>query len=123
MTNLKISKELINQVYPVILEALGDSYTIEIVENTIDFCQNSKVIKNYNLLFSSFGEQQFEISLESFAFKCKEWAFKRELNLWTDYLGNCQIQDKDFQLLNDCYDDTEIECILKACNWILENIK
>ena len=122
MKDLKISKELINQVYPVILEALGDSYNIEIVENTIDFCQNSKVIKNYNLLFSSFGEQQFEISLESFAFKCKEWAFKRELNLWTDYLGNCQIQDKEFQLLHDCYSDTEIEAIIKACNWILEQM-
>ena len=123
MKDLKISKELINQVYPVILEALGDSYKAAIIEDTIDFCQNSKVIINYNLLFSSNGEQQFELSLESFAFKCKEWAFKRGLNLWTDYLGNCQIQDKDFQLLHDCYSDTEIECIIKACEWILKERK
>lgn len=56
-------------------------------------------------------------------FKCKEWAYKRGLNLWTDYLGNCQIQDKDFQLLHDCYSDTEVEAIFLACEYILNNIK
>ena len=123
MKDLKISKELINQVYPVILEALGDSYNIEVVENTIDFCQNSKVIKNYNLLFSSFVEQQFEISLESFAFMCKEWALKQGYFIYsTNELSFIKTFSLETIETFSNGKDTEIECILKASEYILKEI-
>ena len=101
MEDLKISNELISEV----LECN---------------CTDSKIIAN-ELSYEAFGISY--VNIYEFAFKCKEWAFKRGLNLWTDYLGNCQIQDKDFQLLHDCYSDTEVKVIIKASEWLLEQNK
>lgn len=105
MENLEVSKELLSEV-------LGIKVSKLVTDSWLN-AHNNIVFEEKDSNFADF------INVYEFAFKCKEWAFKRELNLWTDYLGNCQIQDKDFQLLNDCYYDTEIEAIIKACEWIL----
>ena len=123
MIDLKISKELINQVYPVILEALGDSYKAAIIEDTIYFCQNSKVIINYNLLFSSNGEQQFELSLESFVFKCKDWALSKGYFIYSTHELSF-IKSLSLETIETFANgkDTEIECIIKASEWILSEV-
>ena len=110
MKDLKISAELLSEVLK-----------LEVVKHSL----YNELHKSFNITYmqseDSLKSSWMPINIYEFAFKCKEWAFKRELNLWTDYLGNCQIQDKEFQLLHDCYSDTEIEAIIKACDWILEN--
>ena len=110
MKDLKISAELLSEVLK-----------LEVVKHSL----YNELHKSFNITYmqseDSLKSSWMPINIYEFAFKCKEWAFKRELNLWTDYLGNCQIQDKEFQLLHDCYSDTEIEAIIKACEWILEN--
>ena len=108
MKDLKISKELIKAVLKKETETLSKDFNFTINEDYIEFSDD--------------GEMQFEYCIYKFAFKCKEWAFKRGLNLWTDYLGNCQIQDKDFQLLHDCYSDTEIKVIIKASEYVLSEV-
>ena len=107
MKDLKISTELISSV---------------LVKETRHLTYDTIYVEDNYIIFSYEGEYQFEVNIYEFAFKCKEWAFKRELNLWTDYLGNCQIQDKEFQLLHDCYSDTEIETIIKVCEWLLSEV-
>ena len=112
MKDLKISAELASAVLNKevtkcsLINKARNSINITYFEDKEDF---NPICREYNIY--------------EFAFKCKEWAFKRGLNLWTDYLGNCQIQDKDFQLLHDCYSDTEVEAIFLACEYILNNIK
>ena len=110
MKDLKISAELLSEVLK-----------LEVVKHSL----YNELHKSFNITYmqseDSLKSSWMPINIYEFAFKCKEWAFKRELNLWTDYLGNCQIQDKEFQLLHDCYSDTEIEAIIKACEWLLEN--
>lgn len=122
MKNLKINKQLINAVYPVISEALGYSYSISVDNCDIDFCQNNKIIKNHNLVFVSNDEQFFEISLDSFAFKCKEWAFKKGFNIFSS-CKSFSIFQNGVLICSSSGENNEIEAIIKACEWILENEK
>ena len=66
------------------------------------------------------------------AFRCKEWAVKYNFQLvsWTVAFeavkkkGYCQthnIQDKNRESDKPFREDTEVEAIIKACEWILEN--
>ncbi len=58
-------------------------------------------------------------------FKCKEWAYKNGYILvsFFDEGGFCRVfhtkLDDDLQLIDEC--KTEIESIIKACEWILNN--
>ena len=69
-----------------------------------------------------------------FAFKCKEWAFKN--GRYVLQSQSYTVKDYKFTKGAFCYThfsmggignshwaDTEIETIIKACNWILENNK
>ena len=71
------------------------------------------------------------INIYEFAFKCKEWALKKEF-----IVHSSPTQKKEFTSIaqnfnmnqlyygkNQFYALTEIEAILKACEWILENSK
>ena len=111
MKDLKISAELLSEVLK-----------LEVVKHSLFNKSNKSFNITYMQSEDSLKSSWMPINIYEFAFKCKEWAFKRELNLWTDYLGNCQTQDKEFQLLHDCYSDTEIEAIIKACEWILSEV-
>ena len=111
MKDLKISKELLENVLDFKIEKFQVIGTLKVTQIRI-WKEN-----NYSDFLNDYC-----IDIHHFAFKCKEWAFKRGLNLWTDYLGNCQIQDKDFQLLHDCYSDTEIKVIIKASEWVLSEV-
>lgn len=65
------------------------------------------------------------INIYEFAFKCKEWAFKNKYKIQSQInqsnKGHSHITKKN----DDCwakgfFEDTEIEAIIKACEWILE---
>lgn len=125
MRDLNISKELVVSVLAEETENL-----------TYDFI--SDVEDNY-IIFSDEGECQFEVSIYEFTYKCKEWILNQKnkdcfyiadqfsLNIesqmgvikyfWCVLLKHCSRVSPEFKA------DTEIEAIIKACNWILENNK
>ena len=66
------------------------------------------------------------IGIYEFAFKCKEWAFKNKYKIQSQInesnKGHSHITKKN----DDCwakgfFENTEIEAIIKACEWILKN--
>ena len=112
MKDLKISKELIEEV-------MKDKGTFETIN----------INKNELSTFGVLGHHIFSINIYEFTFKCKEWAWENyKILLISQYTGQCYINGdlsdlklpywentKSFQV--ESY--TEIECILKACEWIL----
>ena len=113
MKDLKISKELIKNVLVKETENLSDNFTFNINDNYI--------------LFADEGECQFEVNIYEFAFKCKEWALSKG---YSQLSGKDNIYEKGegfvcsigstTLLIKDFYADTELEAILKACEWVLE---
>jgi hypothetical protein len=69
MKDLKISKELIKAVLQKETEILSKDFNFTINEDYIEFSDD--------------GEIQFEYCIYKFAFKCKEWAFKRKTNIYS----------------------------------------
>ena len=119
MRYLKISKELIRKVLEKETENLPDDFTFDIIDNYI--------------IFADDGECMFEVNIYEFAFKCKEWAFKQGYELFSrilsndhQHIGNCVVYrveadpEESLKIMNE---KTEIEAIIKACNWILEQNK
>lgn len=115
MKDLQISKELICAVVLNIpKESIMDTYT-----------------DGKYLLIRKINNRIEEHSIYEFAFKCKEWALKKEF-----IVHSSPTQKKEFTSIaqnfnmnqlyygkNQFYALTEIEAILKACEWILENSK
>ena len=80
-----------------------------------------------------------EINIYEFAFKCKEWAISKNYSLMSrqarEYdlcprltykqVGICNIliNDSPDVSKNILIENTEIEAIIKACEWILERSK
>lgn len=108
-----ISKELLSEV----LELTSGNVFIKEIEtrnNDIEYLCN---VGGWNLL-----------NIYELAFKCKEWAFKNHkiiinsritsktelINGYAEIIKNCDYLYGD-------YADTEVEAILKACEWIMEN--
>lgn len=114
MKDLKISTELISSV---------------LVKETRHLTYDTIYVEDNFIIFSYEGEYQFEVNIYEFAYKCKEWALSKGKYIncfynefWWDrvekkYTADIPSKNKSF------YEDTEIEAIVKACNWILENIK
>ena len=117
MKDLKISKELLSEVLNYEVDAF-----LGINKNEIDYtcCRDENE-----------GYIDISISIYEFAFKCKEWALKKEF-----IVHSSPTQKKEFTSIaqnfnmnqsyygkNQFYALTEIEAILKACEWILENSK
>ena len=77
-----------------------------------------------------FFEETMKINIYEFAFKCKIWGF----NEYKIYLSSELGEDSEVSLFwtanfktkeeNRCfYGDTEVEAIIKACEWLLEQSK
>ena len=80
-----------------------------------------------------------EINIYEFAFKCKEWAYNQGFEIITYNLYSkdnfkvvcCPIDEVDnfSEIVSSCNTfswfnlPTEVEAIIKACNWILEETK
>ena len=103
MKDLKISKELLSEVLN-----LNITY--------IERCNNSIVYK------VSVYDKEEEVNIYEFAFKCKEWALKQGYFIYsTNELSFIKTFSLETIETFSNGKDTEIECILKACEWILEN--
>ena len=111
MKNLKISKELIRKVLVKETENLSDDFTFDIIDNYI--------------IFADDGECMFEVNIYEFAYKCKDWAYTQGYILKSEING-CLVCDRNTFMGSDTEwfnGISEIETILKACEWILKNEK
>lgn len=64
------------------------------------------------------------INIYEFAFKCKEWALTKGYFIYsTNELSFIKTFSLETIETFSNGKDTEIECILKACEWILKDIK
>ena len=123
MKDLEISKELL-------IEVLGSEYN----QRLVDWFQ----IEDDNFLRTYYDCGSFddkgrptglglEINIYEFAYKCKEWAYLQYGIIIQSYLYNGKWRvdilkgieiDEFFKNI-----DSEPEAIIKACEWILEDLK
>ena len=106
---MKISKELLSKVLNYEVDVF-----LGINKNEIDYtcCRDENE-----------GYIDISINLYEFAFKCKEWVRDKygitvSSALYKNYAKSWNIdKDKSYTA------ETEVEVIIKACEWIQENIK
>ena len=109
MKDLKISRELIKAVLEKETETLSKDFNFTINEDYIEFSDD--------------GEMQFEYCIYKFAFMCKEWALKQGYFIYsTNELSFIKTFSLETIETFSNGKDTEIECILKACEWILNKV-
>lgn len=68
------------------------------------------------------GSTDKTINIYEFAHKCKEWASKHGVNIWS-WLNNVEIRDSHKCFVKSFVGDTEQEAIFKACEYIMEKTK
>lgn len=103
----------------------------ELFETVFDGCSFSHVEDSYIIHYSqpcNITEGSWvnsEISIYEFVhLNLKEWAFSKGYNIWSDYIGNVQIQDEKFETVySTSISDTEINEIIRACEYILKELK
>ena len=104
-----ISKELIKNVLVEETENLSEDFSFYIDEDYI--------------VFRDEGETLFDYNIYKFAFKCKKWARDKyditiSSSLYKNYAKSWNIdKDKSYTA------NTEVEAIIKSCEWILDNEK
>ena len=115
MKDLKISKELIKAVLEI------DIKDVSIIGSTLNYTiLNHETEEDGELVYIDLGQN---INIYEFSFKCKEWVNKQ------GYWANSGYDNKYYCMLRDMpdnqwfYADTEVETIVKACEWILKEIK
>lgn len=104
---MKIDKELVSEVFK------------------LNICE--AYIENNKLYFDMGLPLIQSINIYEFAFKCKEWAFKNNYKIQSQInesnKGHSHITKKN----DDCwakgfFEDTEIEAVIKACEYILKEL-
>ena len=101
-----ISKELIKNVLVKETENLPDDFTFDIIDNYI--------------IFADDGECMFEVNIYEFAFKCKEWALSKGYFIYSTHELSF-IKSLSLETIETFSNgkDTEIDCIIKACEWVV----
>ena len=105
-----ISKELIKNVLVEETENLSEDFSFYIDEDYI--------------VFRDEGETLFDYNIYKFAFKCKEWAFKNQYKIQSQINGSNKGHSYITKKNDDCwakgfFENTEIEVIIKSCEFIL----
>ncbi len=108
MKNLKISIELVSSV---------------LVKETRHLTYDTIYVEDNFIIFSYDGECQFEVNIYELAFKCKEWLLKNNITFTLNYYKGSLVQFYCEKYHLDIESSSEIETIIKACEWIQENIK
>lgn len=84
-------------------------------------------LKNNKIVYVGGNTQKRKkINIYELAHKCKEWAFKNNRELYSSSRGHCYISNlnrNNPSNIIDHYAETEIEAIIKACEYILQQIK
>ena len=112
---MKISKELLSEVLP--FKNLEDrTWQYKLIDNNI--C----IIYNINKYFEG---NIYQINIYELAFKLKDWAFKNNRELYSSTRGHCYISNlnrNNPSNIIDHYAETEVEAIIKACEWLLKEV-
>ena len=109
MKDLKISKELLSEVLNYEVDVF-----LGINKNEIDYtcCRDENE-----------GYIDISINIYEFAFKSKEWLLKNNIAFTLDYFKDNSVQFNSEEYCLAIDSSSEIEAIIKACNWILEQNK
>ena len=112
MKDLKISKELLSEVLgihtilmnPIIEPRNNIGYLVYGSQNTLE-----EVRRNHK-----------QINIYEFAFKCKDWALSKGYFIYSTHELSF-IKSLSLETIETFANgkDTEIECIIKACEWLL----
>ena len=119
MKDLKISKELLSEVLgirtilmePILEPGNKVGYLVYGSQNTLQEVRNNHK----------------QINIYEFAFLCKEWAltkgYKIQSQLNSENKGHVHISKiADKELANGFFENTEVEAIFKACEYILKEL-
>lgn len=117
----KISKELFEKIMNV---KLTTDLSIAPYYNEVNGCEEEDLILiNYNFIW---------IPLDTFFFKCKDWAFEQAYQL-ESCKTNKLLEDNKFESIYMCggfyqysviqnfYASSEQQAVFDACQWILNN--
>ena len=112
MKDLKISKELLSEVLK-----------LEVVKHSLFNKSNNSFNITYMQSEDSLKSSWMPINIYEFAFKCKEFALTKGYFIYsTNELSFIKTFSLETIETFSNGKDTEIECILKACEYILKEI-
>ena len=128
MRDLEISKELLSEVLK-----------LEVVKHSLFNKSNNSFNITYMQSEDSLKSSWMPINIYEFAFKCKEWILNQK-NKDCFYIADqfslniesqmgvikyfwCVLLKNNSRISPEFKADSEIEAIVKACEWILENNK
>ncbi len=106
MKDLQISKKLINEVLKIPLDVINEVY-----------------FDKTHLLVRKTNNRIEEHNIYEFAFKCKKWLLKNNIAFTLNYYNDNSVQFYCEKYHLDIESFSEIETIIKACEWILKNEK
>lgn len=112
MKDLKISKELLSEVLK-----------LEVVKHSLFNKSNSSFNITYMQSDDSLKSSWMPINIYKFAFKCKEWAYSTYGIMIQSYpyCGKGRADAlKGLEVDEVFKENTEVEAIIQACEWILE---
>ena len=113
MKDLEISKELLSEVLK-----------LEVVKHSLFNKSNNSFNITYMQSEDSLKSSWMPINIYEFAFKCKEWALTKGYFIYsTNELSFIKSLSLETIETFSNGKDTEIECILKASEYILKDIK
>ena len=108
-----ISKELFEKVMNV---KLTTDLSIAPYYNEVNGCEEEDLILiNYNFIW---------IPLDTFFFKCKEWAYNKGYIIKTDIAGEWELYNfKNGGIFDTQNSSSEQQSVFDACQWILDKDK
>ena len=119
MKDFKISRELLSEVLK-----------IEVVKHSLFNKRTNSFNVTYMQSEDSLKADWMLVNIYEFVFKCKEWAWKNfKILLISQYTGQCYINGDLSDLKLPYWENTksfqvesftEIEGIIKACEWIIK---
>ena len=113
MKDLKISRELISEVLK-----------LEVVKHSLFNKRNNTFNITYMQSEDSLKANWMPVSVYEFAFKCKEWAVTKGFIIESSHNGVQGLATifkiGGEEITESFYKDTEIECIIEACERLLK---
>lgn len=126
-TNNLPSKELLEAVlgYPKQVTTTNITYMINITGDPYVFTEN---LNNIWFNTDNVGLGVCKVDKYHFAFLCKEWAYKLDEQLTIKSYtvrnsGACEVKDKMGIHIETCDALTEVDAIIKTCEFILNEIR
>ena len=109
MKNLKLNKKLLKVVLQKETKALSKGFSVTLNDDYIEFSDD--------------GELLFEYCIYKFVFKCKEWAYSTYGIMIQSYpyCGKSRADAlKGLEVDEVFKENTEVEAIIQACEWLLK---